>query len=388
MNYSITYAQNHEDLILAGFLKSVKNGFYVDVGANDPDVYSVTKRFYMSGWHGINIEPSSRFFNRLELKRTRDVNLMVGVGSSNKDESFREYLQADGWSTFSDVMKQSYEQTGHAHTLEYTDTIASIRTLKSIFEEFAVDHIDFLKIDIEGYEYDAIVGNDWNKYRPTLLCIEANHIDKDWRPKLLEYNYVLAFFDGLNEYYVAKESESLVKDFSYPEAVLGQDYISLEIYQTLQAYKNEIRKLNDTMFIDHKSYVASQEYSINLEQQIRDAQQGMKELEYYTWQSRRLKNSLKMFIRALDVTLRANIVRFENRFLMKTVKATQVEPEVLIALSKNKNKLLSSIQSYDYKTNLHYDDSKKLINDNRRYIVDIEHIYLKATRSIVGRIRL
>ena len=42
----ITYAQDKEDVILASILKGVMEGFYVDVGANSPDIYSETKLFY------------------------------------------------------------------------------------------------------------------------------------------------------------------------------------------------------------------------------------------------------------------------------------------------------------------------------------------------------
>lgn len=37
-------------------LHSIVHDFYVDVGANEPDAESVTKLFYLQGWHGINIE--------------------------------------------------------------------------------------------------------------------------------------------------------------------------------------------------------------------------------------------------------------------------------------------------------------------------------------------
>ena len=43
--------------ILFYLLNDIQNGFYIDVGANDPNLYSVTKAFYQRGWYGINIEP-------------------------------------------------------------------------------------------------------------------------------------------------------------------------------------------------------------------------------------------------------------------------------------------------------------------------------------------
>jgi hypothetical protein len=35
----------------------VQQGFYVDVGANEPVCHSITKAFYERGWRGIDIEP-------------------------------------------------------------------------------------------------------------------------------------------------------------------------------------------------------------------------------------------------------------------------------------------------------------------------------------------
>ena len=385
--YSITYAQNREDLIAFGFLKSVKNGFYVDVGANDPDIFSVTKRFYMSGWHGINIEPSQKLYGKLVLERSRDINLMVGVGSANKKESFREYLDGDGLSTFSEGMKNAYIDSGYEPTKKYIDTIVQIRTLADIFDEYSTGKIDFLKIDIEGYEYEAIIGNNWEKYRPTLLCIEANHIDKDWRPFLLGQGYSLVFFDGLNEYYLANESEKLAKDFVYSEAVLSRNYISLETYRALQSYKEETRKVDRDKATVHQTLVASIEYSKKLEQQIHDIHQRLEEQKYYIWQSRRLKNSFKIFAHAVDTTLRARIVSFENRFLARKSKNPQATCEETILLSKNRNKLLSSIRAYDYETNLRKDKFEQPSVATRRYIVDIEAIYLKITRVMVKKVK-
>ena len=53
----ISYAQNQEDVLLRREFPDCTNGFYIDVGANDPVWDSVTKHFYDRGWHGINIEP-------------------------------------------------------------------------------------------------------------------------------------------------------------------------------------------------------------------------------------------------------------------------------------------------------------------------------------------
>ena len=44
-----SYAQELEDVICYAILRDVQKGFYIDIGANDPTKYSVTKFFYLGG---------------------------------------------------------------------------------------------------------------------------------------------------------------------------------------------------------------------------------------------------------------------------------------------------------------------------------------------------
>ena len=48
----ISYAQNHEDVLLNRCFGSQASGFYIDVGAWEPVLHSVTHHFYEQGWHG------------------------------------------------------------------------------------------------------------------------------------------------------------------------------------------------------------------------------------------------------------------------------------------------------------------------------------------------
>jgi peptide methionine sulfoxide reductase MsrB len=71
-NALVSYAQNCEDVMLHRALRPVQQGFYVDVGANDPVCHSITKAFYECGWRGINIEPVQSWFGKIEADRSRD----------------------------------------------------------------------------------------------------------------------------------------------------------------------------------------------------------------------------------------------------------------------------------------------------------------------------
>lgn len=346
MNYQVTFAQNREDLIIAEFLKGIEHGFYVDVGANDPDLHSVTKRFYMSGWHGINIEPSSKLYARLVQKRRRDINIKVGVGATNSEEKFREYPQGDGLSTFSEAMKEEYNKSGYSPTVEYIDSVLPIRTLATIFEEQSVPQIDFMKIDIEGYEYEAIIGNDWKRYRPKLLCIEANHIDKDWRPILAKYNYEKIFFDGLNEYYLAQEHGKLADTFSYPQAVLSTNYISPELHELLRKNEEEIRNLKQNLDSYYIQFMHASNHAAFLEKELYTSNQQIHSMEQLAIPTQVFNTHGALH------PLKDIYNKLMSGLLLKKTKAKVTSDNELTLMIKNKHKLLGAIRAYDYSSHL------------------------------------
>src|SRR5208282_1615647 len=96
----IYYAQNKEDLFIKAFFPDIKKGFYIDIGANDPVIDSVTKLFYDEGWRGVNIDPIKRHIKDLEKDRPGDINLQIGVGDKKDNMMFTEYPEGDGLSTF------------------------------------------------------------------------------------------------------------------------------------------------------------------------------------------------------------------------------------------------------------------------------------------------
>jgi FkbM family methyltransferase len=219
----IYYGQNREDIILSAFFKDVKKGFYVDVGACEPIKFSITKLFYEKGWHGINIEPQEREFNKLVADRKRDINLNIGVGEKPGRLKLRAYNN-EALSTFSEDVKKKYEHTKDQTGLGYKDKTVEVKTLEGIFTEHKVKSIQFLKVDVEGFEYEVLKGNDWNKYRPEVLCVEANNMVKaqPWQSLLKNAGYIKVFFDGLNEYYVSKEAAPREKQFR-------QEYVRLPL---------------------------------------------------------------------------------------------------------------------------------------------------------------
>jgi FkbM family methyltransferase len=201
----ITYAQNREDLLLEAFFVDKKDGFYVDVGAYDPDVDSVTKLFYTKGWTGINVEPQPDQYARFVKRRSKDVNINAAIGAKKGTLPLRVY-KSGGLSTLSDDVKKQYLNTPDLTTGEWKDITVKVVPLTEIFQKNKVQTIDFMKVDVEGFEMSVLESNDWEHYRPTVLCIEAGFSASDTRSYLKKKGYLQVFNDGLNDYYTDKRS--------------------------------------------------------------------------------------------------------------------------------------------------------------------------------------
>ncbi len=237
MSFFISYAGNREDVLIKAFFPDVEKGFYVDIGANHPVEDSVTKIFYDAGWSGINVEPLQSFITLLDEARPRDSNECVGIAETEAELTFREYGGA-GRSTFStELMAQLEQDTEEPDVQEFKEYPVKTMRLETLLNQHQVQHIHFMKIDVEGLEYDVIKSNDWNRYRPELLCIEGNHVVRNWQSLLTAARYELVFFDGLNEYYLAEESLSRKQYFDYPKSMLSGSQI---IKWTVDREFNEI----------------------------------------------------------------------------------------------------------------------------------------------------
>ncbi len=199
----ITYAQNREDLLLESFFVEKKKGFYVDVGAYDPDYDSVTRLFYTRGWIGINIEPQLAQYEKFLKRRPKDININAAVGTKKGTKTLRVY-KSGGLSTLSDKIKEQYLHTKNSSTDEWQDTKVKIVPLKEVFVQNKVTKIDFMKVDVEGFEREVLESNDWKKFRPDVLCIEAGFSASETRKFLQSKGYNRVFNDGLNDYYVEK----------------------------------------------------------------------------------------------------------------------------------------------------------------------------------------
>ena len=213
----VSYAQNAEDVLLHRALRDVSHGTYIDVGANDSAGDSVTKAFYDRGWQGINLEPVGSLYEALVRERPRDINIQAAAGAADARKTLYE-IPGTGLSTLDARIANRHRTQG----FRVNETTIRVCTLNFILSGAHLPQVHFLKIDVEGWEKEVLLGIDLSVTRPWIIVVEATEPNTEipsygeWEPILLEKQYEFVFFDGLNRYYVARERRRLKKAFSRP----------------------------------------------------------------------------------------------------------------------------------------------------------------------------
>lgn len=156
-------AKNIDESALAEelFRADDKQGVMIDVGAH---FGSTTKPFLEMGWKVIGFEPDPKKHNALkEIAEDPNFTLMTCAVGDKPQEGVPFFT--------------SQESTGIASLVPFRETHTEgpkvqIRTLRDVLEELGVDHIDYLKIDAEGFDLRVLEGFPFESIKPRAVMCE------------------------------------------------------------------------------------------------------------------------------------------------------------------------------------------------------------------------
>jgi FkbM family methyltransferase len=177
----------HLDKKLNDIFKNKTNGFFIELGGYDGITQSNTCFFEKElNWSGILIEPSINQYNKCKINRPNSIVLNYACVSDDYDKSTilidnEEYLMTSIDGKRRNVNKENL-------------VAVQTSTLNKILSEYINDNqiIDFLSLDVEGYELEVLKGLNLQKYRPIYLLIEVYNTDYDnLVAYLLQNNYKL-----------------------------------------------------------------------------------------------------------------------------------------------------------------------------------------------------
>jgi len=162
-----TYSEKQQDLWIAlSVLPGKHDGYFVDVGSSDGVIDSNTKLLEEMGWKGVCIDP----FPKNMSSRTCQLFRQPVFSVSGKRVSFRAAGMAGG-------ITETLDITSAEPNVQQSPVVNFVTaTLDEVLEKAnAPSRIDFMSIDVEGAEYEALRGLSLDKYRVEAFAIEHNN---------------------------------------------------------------------------------------------------------------------------------------------------------------------------------------------------------------------
>ena len=212
-SYAPSFSSAGEDMILRHLLGSDKmSGFYVDVGAFHPTLFSNTYFFYLNGWRGINVEARPGSKQLFDKVRPRDVNLELGVSRERGSMTYYFIAEDSPMNSFSPDFLRQIKMLEHVKSQIPVSTLPLAEVLERHVP--AGQSIDFMNVDVEGHDFEVLESNDWARFRPRIIVVEDEVLDPRESQIVLMMNghgYELCaqnviILDKINEYFLIDRS--------------------------------------------------------------------------------------------------------------------------------------------------------------------------------------
>jgi FkbM family methyltransferase len=207
-------------------------GYFVEVGANEPEKESQSFHLERAGWTGVLIEPQPDLAAKLREKRTAQV--FEAACSSPERAGSRMMLYVLGpYSSFNPKLAVTGLQPKQAIEVP-------VRTLNDILEEARAPRpIDLLSVDVEGHELEVLRGFDFARWQPRLILLEDHVTSLDKHRFLTRAGYSLIRRTGLNGWYVPRPAAP-EQDFLGWWQIVRKYYLGLP-FRILRDAKRRLR---------------------------------------------------------------------------------------------------------------------------------------------------
>lgn len=194
--------------MLANYLKTkffseINNGVMVEVGSAGPEFLSQSKPFRDIGWRCICIDPNPKF-----AQMHRDIgNEMYEYACSYEDkddvnfEMVTQPINGITYESFSSIeVSERLALTGYSNgkkDLSINTIKVNVRKLDTILEEAKVLKVDYVSVDVEGWELNVMKGFTTSKYQPKIIVLENafSNTHHEFNTYMSNYEYEFDSFD-------------------------------------------------------------------------------------------------------------------------------------------------------------------------------------------------
>ncbi len=152
------------DMMADFFFRNKKKGIYIDVGCHHPHLNNNTYPLYKRGWKGINLDLDYNTIDMFNFLRKKDFNKQIAISDKKEVTNLYFFHNRAAKNTLSKINNKGAKEVKRIQT----------DTLNNIIEnsKFRNCSIDFISIDVEGFEMNVLKGFDFKKYRPKLVVLE------------------------------------------------------------------------------------------------------------------------------------------------------------------------------------------------------------------------
>ena len=225
------YAEFNSDKYIRGkyFSDYSFKGTMIELGAGPPVWLSMSKHFRDNGWRCICIDPNPKFVQ--QHKEVGNEIYQYACSDEDKDSTF-DILDCHMWAEENEGVSGSalsikYDLTG-GETM--TTIPVKVKKLNTLLTEISVEHIDFISVDVEGWELEVMRGFDLNKYNPTVVLLENVGHDVNYTEymegfgyhldKKIEYNYIYTKITNSPNYYGQSKEDFEIQKY-FPNGFTG-----------------------------------------------------------------------------------------------------------------------------------------------------------------------
>jgi len=189
-------ALEHLDLQPAEIFDRKRHGVFVEAGANDGECQSNTYYFEkVLGWKGLLVEPIPELARICEKRRPDSTVINAALVRSDYPHATVTLERAglmsivnDG--VLGDATVDHHVQMGiDVQQLSRQEPVTvPAKTLGSLLADHQINHVDFLSLDVEGYELEVLNGIAFNNVTINWILVEVRDSNEAEIEKLLNFH--------------------------------------------------------------------------------------------------------------------------------------------------------------------------------------------------------
>lgn len=219
-----------ENNLIREYFNDQKNGYFVEVGANDPTHHG-SQTWHLEknlNWQGVLVEPIPDLAEKCRKLRPNAKTFEYACTDSEETQNITLYIPYD-LNNDNELFARAAigENIDDGKFVKHREITVQTRNLNSILEEAGTKTIDLFSIDVEGAELEVLLGVDLEKYKPRLILLEDKHLYLTKHRYLKKNNYRLVKRTRQNCWYIPKGAKRPPQTILEKLKIFKRMYISI-----------------------------------------------------------------------------------------------------------------------------------------------------------------